>query len=161
MDLYLSNAFLAEEGVKLKDHQVHPLGLDSAPYDFSLKENPLLSKAARALNLPGRSTKSYLALFEGRSQHYSNRTNGSVVPELEQRYSGYIIVSGYNICFVLPKEFPPTSRSGSTDSGEDGLNGRNLSLSGRRSSILGRAALQYMVALDLWVPFSSKVCQLS
>ncbi|KLO19143.1 hypothetical protein SCHPADRAFT_992919 [Schizopora paradoxa] len=140
----------AEEGVKLKDHQVHPLDAESAPYDFSLKENPMLNKAARALNLPGRSTRSYLSLFEGRGQQISNHSSKSVVPELEQRYSGYIIVSGYNICFVLPKEFPPTSRPGS-----DG-NAASLSRSGRRSSILGRASLQYMVALDLWVPFSSK-----
>ena len=115
----------------------------------------MLNKAARALNLPARSTRSYLSLFEGRGQQIANHSSKSVVPELEQRYSGYIIVSGYSICFVLPKEFPPTSPPVS------GGNTASLSRSGRRSSILGRASLQYMVALDLWVPFSSKVRLLS
>lgn len=136
------------------------------PYVFSSTTNPLLHNAARALNLPARSTKSYLSLFESASQASTSRSsnaNGSVIPPLEERYTGYFLISGYSVCFVLPKEFPPQirTRNASTDSDGDGLGGRSMSKSAyksrRRSSITGRQSLQFMVGLDITVPLSSKV----
>lgn len=152
-----------EEGTKLTNYQVHPLDSDSAPYDFSLAENPLLRSAARALNLPARSSQSYLSLFSKTSPPTNLVSQGgSVVPELEQRYSGYFVVSGYNVSFVLPKEFPPRfrSRSSSTDSDRDSPSThqtRSSFIKGRRTSVLGRPSLQFMAALELRVNFLSKV----
>ncbi|THH06712.1 hypothetical protein EW145_g3900 [Phellinidium pouzarii] len=114
----------AEENVKIRDYQVHPLDADSAPYNFSSTTNPLLHNTARALNLPARSTKS--------------------------------------VCFVLPKEFPSKSKIGvgGTDSEGDGLTPRGTPRTpyrgGRRPSIGERNSIQFMAALSLWVPFSSK-----
>lgn len=153
-----------EENVKIRTDQVHPLDSDSAPYIFSSSTNPLLHTAARALNLPARSTKSYLSLFENASHmspSRSNGANGSTVPPLEERYTGYFLISGYNVCFVLPKEFPPRSnlRQNGTDSENDAL-GRNTPRTPyrRRNSISDRNTIQFMAALDLWIPLSSKVC---
>lgn len=159
---------LAEENVKIRDYQVHPLDAESVPYNFSSTTNPLLHNAARALSLPARSTKSYLSLFESATQMASGRAsspNGSVVPPLEERYTGYFLISGYNVCFVLPKEFPPKYKikGGSTDSDGDGLPSKSMYRTptpykgGRRSSIAERNTIQFMTALILWVPFSSKV----
>ena len=84
----------------------------------------------------------------------------STVPPLEERYTGYFLISGYNVCYVLPKEFPQKSkvRMNGTDSESDAL-GRNTPRSPyrRRSSISERNTIQFMAALDLWVPLSSKV----
>lgn len=152
--------------MRIRDYQVHPLDADSVPYVFSSTTNPLLHNAARALNLPARSTKSYLSLFESASQASTSRSsnaNGSVIPPLEERYTGYFLISGYSVCFVLPKEFPPQyrTRNASTDSDGESLAGRSMSKSTyssrRRSSINGRQSLHFMVGLDITVPLSSKV----
>lgn len=151
----------AEENVKIHDYTVHPLDSDSVPYNFSSTTNPLLHSAARALNLPARSTKNYLSLFDNASVSGST---ASVIPPLEERYTGYFLISGYNVCFVLPKDFPPknNTRAGSTDSDGDGLVGRSMSRSaphrsGRRSSAGGKTSIHFMAAIDVGVPFSSKV----
>ncbi|KAI5119935.1 hypothetical protein M0805_002124 [Coniferiporia weirii] len=155
----------AEENVKIRDFQVHPLDSDSAPYNFSSTTNPLLHNTARALNLPARSTKSYLSLFDSAahaSPTRSSSVNGSVIPPLEERYTGYFLISGYNICFALPREFPPKYRINTvgTDSDGDGLSSRSTPRtqyrSGRRASVGERSSLQFMAGLSLWIPLLSK-----
>lgn len=64
---------------------------------------------------------------------------GSAAP-LEERYTGHILVSQYHISYVLPKEFPPASRSYDSSYG-------------RRS---GAHEIHFMAAIDIWVPFVSK-----
>ena len=129
-----------------------------------------MHNAARALNLPARSTKSYLSLFDTTPQNTPGRggsVNGSAVPALEERYTGYFLISGYNVCYVLPKEFPMKYKiKGGTDSESDVRSPRGMpktpsyrsGSSGRRPSISERNTMQFMAGLSLWVPFSSKVC---
>ncbi|KAH8117079.1 hypothetical protein DFH11DRAFT_1579142 [Phellopilus nigrolimitatus] len=110
----------AEENVKIRDYQ----------FVFSSTTNPLLHNTARALNLPARSTKSYLSLFESASQSSPGRNNS---------------VNGSRVQRLLraPKEFPPQfkMRANGTDS---------------VASIGERNSIQFMAGLALWVPFSSK-----
>ena len=154
-----------ENDVKLKEYQVHPLDSNSVPYNFSSSTHPLLQSAARALNLPARSTKSYLSLFDNAASHLSSATgsspNGSVIPVFEIKYTGYVLISGYNVCFVLPKEFPPKYKlSATTDSDGEGLTNRSGSkvpFRPRRGSIGERTSLQFMVALEVSVPYVTKV----
>lgn len=150
----------AEEETRLINHQVLPIDADSAPYDFNLADNPVLRSAARALNLPARSSQSYLSLFPNASSSKGCPT-GSIVSEMERKYFGHFVVSGYNVCFVLPTEFPPlfSRQSSSTDSDGGQLSSRNAhsSFKSRRSSALMRPSLQFVAALELRVPFLSKV----
>ena len=151
---------------------MHPLDSDSVPYNFSSTSHPLLHNAARALSLPARSTKSYLSLFDTTPQNTPGRNssvNGSAVPALEERYTGYFLISGYNVCYVLPKEFPMKYKvKGGTDSESDVRSVRGTPRTpsyrsgsiGRRYSIGERNTTQFMAGLSLWVPFSSKVCTL-
>ena len=140
---------------------MHPIDSENAPYNFSSTTNPDLHNAARALNLPPRSTKSYLSLFDSAS--HSTPRNRSAVNSLEERYSGSFLISGYNVCYVLPKEFPANHKlRAGTDSDGDGLSSRgpsrrSSSRAGRRSSISERNVIQFMAALSLWIPFASKV----
>lgn len=158
-----------EENIKIRDYSVHPLDSDSAPYNFSSTSHPLLHNAARALNLPARSSKPYLSLFDTTPQNTPGRNgsvNGSAVPALEERYTGYFLISGYSVCYVMPKEFPAKYRMKSgTDSEGEVLSARSMprtpsyrsGASGRRHSVGERNSIQFMAGLSLWVPFSSKV----
>ncbi|EJD02185.1 uncharacterized protein FOMMEDRAFT_168705 [Fomitiporia mediterranea MF3/22] len=158
----------AEENIKIRDYSVHPLDSDSVPYNFSSTSHPLLHNAARALNLPARSSKSYLSLFDTTPQNTPGRNgsiNGSAVPTLEERFTGYFLISGYNVCYVLPKEFPAKYKiRGGTDSESDVLSARGMQRtssyrsgsSGRRHSIGERNTMQFMAGMSLSVPFSSK-----
>ncbi|KAL5532859.1 ZCCHC8_2 [Sanghuangporus sanghuang] len=157
----------AEENIKIRDYSVHPLDSDSVPYNFSSSSHPLLHNAARALNLPARSTKSYLSLFDTTPQSTPGRgsVNGSAVPALEERYTGYFLISGYNVCYVVSKEFPSKYKMKSgTDSESDVRSARGMhrtpshrsGSTGRRYSVGDRNTIQFMAGLSLWVPFSSK-----
>jgi hypothetical protein len=123
--------------LKILDSQVHPLDSNAAPYNFSTATSPLLKKAAKALNLPARSKDSYMSLFG--SMASSSTMIGSAAP-LDERYTGHVLVSQYYISYVLPKEFPPASRSYDSSYG-------------RRSSA---HEIHFMAAIDIWVPFVSK-----
>ncbi|KII88137.1 hypothetical protein PLICRDRAFT_91911 [Plicaturopsis crispa FD-325 SS-3] len=144
-----------EENVKILTSQVHPIDSNSVPYNFSSTTCPLLHNAARALNLPARSPHSYMTVFgipasssvrSSSSRSQSSPTNGILVPPLDDRYTGHILVSGYNVSYVLPKEFPPVDDTNSVT--------RTPSMyKGRRSSIGDRNSMQFMAAIDLWVPY--------
>jgi hypothetical protein len=149
-----------EENLKILNSLVHPLDSTSAPYNFSSKSSPLLHNAARALNLPQRLSQSYLSLFPiSYSQHPSyigniSRTssNGIHPPLLDEKYTGHILVSGYNVSYVLPKEFPPSAETSSV-----GASGTSFSsMPRRRNSVSDRSAYQFMAAIDMLVPLRMK-----
>lgn len=144
--------------------QVHPIDNNSVPYNFSSTVSPLLHKAARALNLPARSSQTYQSLFglsytsassiSSSSRYHASKSNGSTsqssesVPPLDEKYTGHILVSGYNISFVLPKEFPPRAP---VDLEEEYP--KTSSVRARRPSIGEKNVVQFMAAIDLWLPF--------
>ncbi|KAI6028572.1 hypothetical protein F5J12DRAFT_763443 [Pisolithus orientalis] len=150
----------AEENLKLLSAQVHPLDANSTPYNFSSSAFPMLNNAARALNLPARSSKSYLSLFGvsvSTTSVHSSRSSSSTStstssPPLDDRYTGHIIVSGYNISYILPKDFPP--RFVGDDSA---LRVSTFSaVKMRRGSVSERSNMHFMAAIDLFVPFTSR-----
>ncbi|KAJ7204297.1 hypothetical protein C8J57DRAFT_1202576 [Mycena rebaudengoi] len=148
-----------EESVKILSSQVHPLDNNSVPYDFSSDLSPLLHNAARALNLPSRSSESYDAAFglspptTSASVSGSVRSNGSsssrnATPPVDGKYTGHILVSGYHISYVLPKAFPARYQDSDAYSRPSG--------SLRRSSMVERNSVQFMAAIDMWVPYASR-----
>lgn len=149
-----------EGNVKITDSQVHPLDHSSVPYNYSTTTSPLVHKGARALNLPSRSTNSYLSLFltNSRSVHQSSTTNRSSMNgagALDAKYTGHILVGGYHVSFVLPKEFPPNYRIGSSslDSDDDDPV-VPTPVKSRRGSVIGdKNMLQFMASIVMWVPF--------
>lgn len=167
---------LAEENVKILTSQVHPLDHNSAPYNFSSTVSPLLHTAARALNLPARSSQTFDSVVKQmRANGYAPSTRTSrtsrsepndSVPPVDINYTGQVLVSGYNIAFVLPKEFltrsgvdeesyMQTPYSTSRSRSEDETPTRTP-LSKNRLSIGERNQAQFMAAIDMWVPFLSK-----
>lgn len=140
--------------------QVHPLDTHSAPYNFSSTSFPLLNNAARALHLPALSQKSYLAVFgvptTASSTMHSSRTSSSTAssptnntPPLDEKYTGHIIVSGYNISYILPKEFPPRFISSESAT-------RISAIQMRRPSVSERNSMHFMAAIELWSPYASR-----
>ncbi|KAH7923567.1 hypothetical protein BV22DRAFT_1092724, partial [Leucogyrophana mollusca] len=130
-----------EENLKILSAQVHPLDPASVPYNFSSTAHPLLNAAARALNLPARSHRSYLSVF--------GLARTPVETALEDRYTGHILVSGYNVSYVLPREFPPRFAPDT--------NGTGTAAKPRRGSLGGeRNNMHFMAAIDLWVPLLSR-----
>ncbi|KAI6045608.1 hypothetical protein EDC04DRAFT_2877034 [Pisolithus marmoratus] len=150
----------AEENLKLLSAQVHPLDANSVPYNFSSSASPILNNAARALNLPARSSKSYLSLFgmsvstasvhSGRSS--SSTSTGTASPPLDDRYTGHIIVSGYNISYILPKDFPPRFVGDDSALRVSTFSAAKM----RRGSVSERNNIHFMAAIDLFVPFTSR-----
>jgi hypothetical protein len=112
---------------------IHPLNSKGAPYDFSTTLCPLLHKAARALNLPGRLRETY-HFAHGLSSHSSSSRESA--PVVEDKYTGHIVVSNYQISYVLPKEFPPVSESS--------------------SSFRDKNSMQFVAAIDMLVPYVSR-----
>ncbi|KAI6036419.1 hypothetical protein BKA83DRAFT_4162552 [Pisolithus microcarpus] len=150
----------AEENLKLLSAQVHPLDANSVPYNFSSSASPILNSASRALNLPARSPKSYLSLFGvsvsttsvHSSRSSSSTSTGTASPPLDDRYTGHIIVSGYNISYILPKDFPPRFIGD-----ESALRVSTFSAAKmRRGSVSERNNMHFMAAIDLFVPFTSR-----
>lgn len=148
-----------EENVKILESEVHPLDPSSVPYSFSSAASPLLHNAARALNLPARSPHSYLTLFDHRpnvSTHLVSSPSISTdadVPPLEEKYTGHILVSGYQVSFVLPSELPPLPKlSGKLDSGGD-YTPLPTKLRGRRNSVSEKSVLLFMAGISMVVPY--------
>jgi hypothetical protein len=152
--------------VKILTSQVHPIDANSVPYNFSSTTSPLLHNAARALNLPTRSSVSYMSLF-GLSHSTSSSigsssrataSNGVNPPTLDEKYTGHILVSGYNVSYVLPKEFPRfKGTSQMDDEGSSVVHGTPMTASrGRRSSVGDKNFIQFMAAIDMWVPYLSR-----
>ncbi|KAF8636609.1 hypothetical protein AX17_003419 [Amanita inopinata Kibby_2008] len=161
----------SEENVRILDSQVHPLDHNSVPYNFSSTVSPLLHNAARALNLPPRSSDTFNLAFgipTGNStpQPSSSRShkpesisasNESMAP-VDSLYTGQILVSGYAISYVLPKVFLSRSRHSNSpvaDAESEGYS-RSSSLRSRRASIGERNTAQFMAAIDMWVPYILK-----
>lgn len=124
----------AEENLKILDAQVHPLDSNSAPYNFSSVDAPLLHKAARALNLAARLPAPYAPFADPASS--SSTTASTSVPALDARYTGSILVSGYHISYIAPREFPRREHE--------------------RRSRRGASVAHFMAAIDIWVPFLAK-----
>ncbi|KAJ7572041.1 hypothetical protein C8J56DRAFT_1009446 [Mycena floridula] len=140
----------AEENVKIIESQVYPLDPNtSAPYNFSPEVFPLLNNAARALNLPARLPETFASAFglshsPLASSRVSNASTKSDI--LDTRFTGEIVVGGYQIAYVLPKEFPS----------QDEDHHSRSSFSKRRSSIIERSNQHFMVAIDMVVPYVSR-----
>ncbi|KIK58179.1 hypothetical protein GYMLUDRAFT_262535 [Collybiopsis luxurians FD-317 M1] len=124
-----------EEHVKILSSQVHPLDSNSVPYYFDSTVSPLLNRAAHALKLPEHSKQTFQAAFG-----LPLAESSSVV---DSAYTGHILVSGYHISYVLPKNFPSETSNSS-------------SISRRRSSIGERGHVQFMAAIDMLVPYISR-----
>ncbi|KAJ6502109.1 hypothetical protein C8R45DRAFT_1070652 [Mycena sanguinolenta] len=152
-----------EENVKILSSQVHPLDNNSVPYDFSSDLCPLLHHAARALNLPSRSSEAYHAAFglsppatsaSVAASVRSTKTNGTsnsnrtATPPVDSKYTGHILISNYHISYILPKEFPTRYQD------SDGYSRSSGSL--RHSSIIERNTVQFMAAIDMFVPYASR-----
>ena len=116
------------------------------PYSFDESIYPLLNKAARALGLPTRSEQSYLTLFMS-SMSVVNNIDPSTV--LDDRYTGTILVNDYSVCFVTPREIPVIPRDQSSI-----LRTSSTSLHKRRASMVDRRALNFMAAIEMWVPYT-------
>lgn len=155
-----------EENIKIVNSQVHPIDNNSVPYNFSSTTCPLLHSAARALNLPARSSQSYMSLFGQPSP--STPTPGSTsrrasynlhIPPLDERYTGQILVSNYQVSYVLPKEFPPRSRANGVDNYDIQVpvtRTPGSSYRSRRGSVSEKNMIQFMAAIDMWVPLLTK-----
>ncbi|KAI6109636.1 hypothetical protein F5141DRAFT_1115735 [Pisolithus sp. B1] len=150
----------AEENLKLLSAQVHPLDANSVPYNFSSSASPMLNNASRALNLPARSSKSYLSLFGvsvstasvQTSRSSSSSSTGTASPPLDDRYTGHIIVSGYNISYILPRDFPPRFIGDDSALRVSTFSAAKM----RRGSVSERNNMHFMAAIDLFVPFTSR-----
>ena len=70
---------------------------------------------------------------------------------VDPHYAGHILVSNYAISYVLPKAFLTRNRSTA-----DVDAGSQSSLRSRRGSIGERNAMQFMAAIDMWIPYVSK-----
>ena len=170
-EIYQSDS--PENKIRITQSKVHPLDERSVPYHFSATEQPLLQKTAIALQLGPKSSRSYHTLFSrlspsldptistgsrrGREGHLSN----SVPPQNDERYTGYILVSGYNITLVLPKEFPPKPQitlTGAESDGDEGfakdVQSPWLSRSAKRSSsFFHKNYLHMMAGIELFIPY--------
>lgn len=62
-------------------------------------------------------------------------------PPVEDRYAGRIAVNQYQVGYILPKEFPPRSRSY-----EDSSYGRRTT----------SPEYHFVAVIDLWVPFMTR-----
>ena len=156
--------------MKILTSQVHPLNNHSVPYNFSSTLSPLLHNAARALNLPARSSETFANAFDlspppSHSSVSSGRTSAKSIigspplsseniPPVDGHYTGHILVSGYNISYVLPKAFP--SRNRNLQSETEGESSYRSPFNSRRLSIGERNTAQFMAAIDMWVPYMSR-----
>jgi hypothetical protein len=154
--------------VKILTSQVHPIDNNSVPYNFSSTVSPLLHNAARALNLPARASDTFNNVFNistppttssvsSKSSKSTNNFSGSEnVAPVDQQYTGHILVSGYNISYVLPKVFPLRRRKTDALTDTEGDEYTRSPVRGRRPSIGERNAVQFMAAIDMWVPYVSR-----
>lgn len=138
--------FREEENLKILKFKIHPLNQEMIPYSFDESVYPLLNKAARALNLPTRSEQSYLTLFTS-NMSMANNIDPSIA--LDDRYTGTILVNDYNVCFVTPREIPVIPRDQSSM-----LRTTSTSQHKRRASMVDRRTLNFMAAVEMWIPYT-------
>ncbi|KAG8826538.1 hypothetical protein FRC19_008697 [Serendipita sp. 401] len=146
-----------EENVRIVTSKVHPLDSSSTPYAFSSTAVPLLHKAARALNLPPRSNKSYYTflgipppspIITSPADPSSSRRATAAAP-LPLSVTGEINVSNFHICFILPRILP-TRGALLADSDFD-RTPRN-----RRGSLVEGKNIVFMAGVEIFVPFLSR-----
>nr|GAT43333.1 predicted protein [Mycena chlorophos] len=145
----------AEENIKIVDWQVHPLDKDSAPYAFSPDTSPLLHHAARSLGLNKPLEQTFHNAFELSPPHGSTslgsmmngvgstRKTKTPPTPVDQKYAGKIMISLYNVAYLVPTVFPRLADSD------------HSSRMSRRASMPERLA-HFMAAIVLWVPFIGK-----
>jgi hypothetical protein len=68
---------------------------------------------------------------------------------LDDRYTGTILVNDYNVCFVTPREIPVIPRDQSSI-----LRTPSTSSHRRRASVVDRRTLNFMAAIEMWVPYT-------
>lgn len=151
-----------EDNVKILESEVHPLDSTSVPYNFSSTVSPLLHNAARALNLPARSPHSYLTLFDHRATQSSrfisspSTSSDTDVPPLEEKYTGHILVSGYQVSFVLPSELPPLPRLGSRVDNSGDYTPLPTKQRARRPSMSEKNVILFMAGISMMVPYLTR-----
>ncbi|KAG8831745.1 hypothetical protein FRC17_002628 [Serendipita sp. 399] len=147
----------AGENVRIVTSKVHPLDSSSTPYAFSSTAVPLLHKAARSLNLPPRSNKSYYTFLgippptppaASPADPSSSRRAAAAAP-LPLSVTGEINVSNFHICFILPRILP-TRGAILADSNID----RTPRL--RRGSLVEGKNIVFMAGVEIFVPFLSR-----
>ncbi|PPQ98811.1 hypothetical protein CVT24_003365 [Panaeolus cyanescens] len=138
-----------EENIKVITSRVHPLNSNSVPYNFSSSSSPLLHAAARALNLPARSTECFPGPTSASKTPSRSKTDSHDIPPVEPHYTGSIVVSGYNVAFVLPKVLPNPEEQSETDHPKTPLHRRRMSLG-------DRPQVHFMAAIDMLVPLASR-----
>ncbi|KAF8517510.1 hypothetical protein BU17DRAFT_49629 [Hysterangium stoloniferum] len=155
-----------EDNVRIITSEVQPLDERSVPYYFSATEQPLLQKTAIALQLGPKSSRPYQSLFpdyassaDSHGPNTSRRHRENNVPPSPdvQHYIGRILVSGYHVTLVLPKEFPPKPRPNADSDGDDPhvkeVPSSWSTRSARRSSIFNKNYLHLMVGIELFLPY--------
>jgi hypothetical protein len=91
------------------------------------------------------------------SSSRSSASNTINSPTLDERHTGHILVSGYNVSYVLPKEFPRLKLTSVMDHEGSNLHDTPVTASrSRRSSIGEKNFIQFMAAIDIWVPYLSR-----
>jgi hypothetical protein len=81
------------------------------------------------------------------SSSRSSSSNG-VTHAVDAKYTGHMTVSGYNVSYVMPREFPPLEERNSQSA-------HSSAKHKRRSSVGERGAYQYLIAITMLVPFLS------
>ena len=170
-EIYSSDS--PENKVRITQSKVHPLDERSVPYHFSATEQPLLQKTAIALQLGPKSSRSYHTLFPhlsppldptvstGSRRTRESHSSNPAPPQNDERYTGYILVSGYNITLILPKEFPPKPQTVAIGAESDGdenfvkdAQSPWLSRSAKRtSSFFHKNYLHMMAGIELFIPY--------
>ena len=76
---------------------------------------------------------------------------GNIDPStvLDDRYTGTILVNDYNVCFVTPREIPVIPRDQPSI-----FRTPSTSLHKRRASIVDRRTLNFMAAIEMWIPYT-------
>ncbi|GJJ12371.1 hypothetical protein Clacol_006612 [Clathrus columnatus] len=140
-----------ENNARILSSDVHPLDDRFIPYHFSLDDHPSLQKAINSLRLAPMSPKTYSSLFNTSDPDTSRRHRGFD----PVRCSAQLLVSAYTVSLALPKEFPPSRQSPmNNDEEESSLRNSQYSRSVRRqSSAFNRSYLNFVVAIELSIPF--------
>ena len=76
-------------------------------------------------------------------------SNTDAYATLDDRYTGTILVNDYNVCFVTPREIPSLPRDQSSI-----LRTQSTSSHRRRPSMVDRRTLNFMAAVEMWVPYT-------
>ena len=100
-------------------------------------------------------------LSTGSRRIRDSHASSNVSPQNDERYTGYILISGYNVTLVLPKEFPPKSQlpgSGVDSDADDGyikdVHSPWMTRSARRSSsFFHKNHFHLMAGIELFIPY--------